>query len=192
MLAVQSQNPNTRLLRLPPLRPSVIPHSTSMSLIPHQFSRPILILTLSRNSLTGINRRGQTPRTPLPTIDSIIVVILALPEPKRRPAHRRRTLGSVPVFRVQHVQTPRHGVDPGRVGRGDIGRAASVVGAGAAWVVAGVGRSVSVDAVAVLQIRCYHAAQVCEGDTAATASATAGKAAAAAAFARGGCGERER
>ena len=154
MLAVQSQNPNTRFLGFPPLRPSVIPHSTSMSLIPSWHPRRlILILALGRNILTGINRRGQTPRTPLPTIHTIIVVILALPEPKLRPAHRRRALVSAPAFRVQRVQTPRHGVGPERAGR----QVAPAVGAGAAGVVAGVGRGVSVDAVAVLRGRCYRA-----------------------------------
>lgn len=122
-----------------------------MSLVPNYFSRrPILILALGRNSLTGIDRRRQTPRTPLPTIHSISVVILALPKPKLRPAHRRRALGSVPIVRVQRVQTPRHGIYPGGVRRGETGRAAAVVGAGAAGVGAGVGRCVSVDAVAVL------------------------------------------
>lgn len=146
ILAKQSQVPNNSLLRFPPhLRSSIIPHSTSMSLIPNQLMRPILILTLRRNSLTSINRRRQTTRAPLPTIGPIIVVILPLVKPKRRLARGRHALGSAPACPVQRVQTTRHGAHPGGADR----HVVAVVGAGAAGFVAGIGRDVPVDAVAV-------------------------------------------
>ena len=162
-----------------------------MSLIPnHCPVRAILILTLRRHGLTGINRRRQTSHTPLITINRIIIIVLALPKPKRHPAHRRRALVTVPVGTVQGVQTPRHGTYPGRVGGGAIGRVPTVVGAGAAGAVARVGWIGSVDAVAVLGVGDYHAGQACESETGSATAATANMNAAAAAG--GGYSEPER
>ena len=129
-----------------------VTHGASMSLVPHISMRLILILTLGRHGLTGIDRRPQTPRTPRVAIHRVRIVVLALVEPERA-ANRRRARLAAPVVSGQETQTGVHGSLPGRGGRGGKRRrVAAFVVAGGFGVVAGVGRVGMVGAVAVLRI----------------------------------------
>lgn len=154
-----------------------------MRLVMKKRLRPILILTLGRNRLTGINRRRQTAHTPLIAIDRIAVIVLALPKPKRDPARRRRARVPGPIVGAQIVQTARHAGGPGGERSEGVGRVAAFVRACAGGVVAcNVRWGVPVDAVRVFCVRCYYAAEGGEGEAAiGTAAAAADVNAAAAA-----------
>ena len=130
-----------------------VTHGASMSLESRQFSiRPILILTLGRHGLTGIDRRPQTPRTPRKAVHRIRIIVLALVKSERSANWRRARLAT-PIVSGQEVQTGVHGSLPGRgVRGGKRRRIAALVVAGGFGVVARVRWVGMVGSIAVLRI----------------------------------------
>ena len=121
-----------------------------MSLIPRTPRSAVLILAFRRDGLACVDGGPQTARTPVETIDRIVVIVLALPEPKRDTARRWRALGAAPIANVHDVETVRHTGYPGRVLRVGVGRGGgALVVARVADVVARVGHGGRVRAVAI-------------------------------------------
>ena len=113
-----------------------------MSLVPgHTPRSAVLVLAFRRDGLACVDGGPQASRTPVETIDRIVIIVLALPEPKRDTARRWRALGAAPIAHVHDVEAVRHARYPGRVLRVGVRRGGGAfVVARVADVVARVGR----------------------------------------------------